>query len=541
MKIKKIGRLFGMVSVSLMLALSGCGSSEKDNSVEALEEEKPTENLAENSAEEKVVTVLVSTELNPEETDTIFGDTADFRLYELVYDPLVRYGAGGEIEACLAESWEISEDGREYTFHLRKDVKFSDGTEFNADNVIFNAGRWEGKQTFSSKLQEVKKIDNDTVTFVFEDAAYPCLIEFTYPRPYRMLGENGVDEQGNFKEMIGTGQWMIESYDINKEVVFVPNPYYFGEKPKVDKIVLKMVSDGQARTMAMQSEEADISMSDLPSENMPVVMADENLDIFEVNGTLSFYLILNYDHETLQDQNLRQALNYAIDKESLVEDLLDGEGKAATGLFTPNTPYVTEENSPGYAYDLERAKELLKASGYEDTDGDGIVEKNGEKLSLRLVFQTEEYANWKTICEYLQSEYAKAGIEIELVTQESAAYYDAIWSTRDYDIVLYRTYEDSWNPHGFLGSMFVQTEGNPAVSWYDETLSNDITTVLRTIDEEERTKLYDAIFTRMNEQAVCVPLYYPAKKYVYNKRLTGLNEASTSYEGIVWGEIDILP
>lgn len=541
MKIKKIGRLFGMVSVSLMLALSGCGSSEKDNSVEAIEEEKPTENLAENSAEEKVVTVLVSTELNPEETDTIFGDTADFRLYELVYDPLVRYGAGGEIEACLAESWEISEDGREYTFHLRKDVKFSDGTEFNADNVIFNAGRWEDKQTFSSKLQEVKKIDNDTVTFVFEDAAYPCLIEFTYPRPYRMLGENGVDEQGNFKEMIGTGQWMIESYDINKEVVFVPNPYYFGEKPKVDKIVLKMVSDGQARTMAMQSEEADISMSDLPSENMPVVMADENLDIFEVNGTLSFYLILNYDHETLQDQNIRQALNYAIDKESLVKDLLDGEGKAATGLFTPNTPYVTEENSPGYAYDLERAKELLKASGYEDTDGDGIVEKNGEKLSLRLVFQTEEYANWKTICEYLQSEYAKAGIEIELVTQESAAYYDAIWSTRDYDMVLYRTYEDSWNPHGFLGSMFVQTEGNPAVSWYDETLSNDITTVLRTIDEEERTKLYDAIFTRMNEQAVCVPLYYPAKKYVYNKRLTGLNEASTSYEGIVWGEIDILP
>ena len=169
------------------------------------------------------------------------------------------------------------------------------------------------------------------------------------------------------------------------------------------------------------------------------------------------------------------------------------------------------------------------------------MEKDGKKLSLRLVFQTEEYANWKTTCEYLQSEYEKIGVEIELNQMESAAYYDAIWSTRDYDMIMYRSYEDSWNPHGFLSSMFYQTEGNPAVCWYDEQISTQIGQVLQTLDENKRTELYDSILGRMDELAVTVPLYYPRKVYVYNKnRLTGIEEASTSYEAIHWGTVDVL-
>ena len=436
---------------------------------------------------EKVVTAITSLDLTPELCDPVKSGP-DFRLYEMIYDPLVRYGENGEIEPALAESWDISEDGTTYTFHLRKDAKFSDGTEFNADNVLWNYNRWVEQDVtgnFSVKLEDVTKVDDYTVEFKFAEPCYTLLIEFTYPRPFRFTCESALDEDGEFYQEVGTGMWMIDSYESGQEVVLVPNPNYYGEKPKIDKVVLKQVVDGDARVMALQSGEADLNLQDIPSESYSIIQADEELSTEQQVSTLSFYLIENYDTPALQDINVRQALNYATNNESIVNDLLDGYGNPATGLMSPTVPYVTEENSKGYPYDPDKAKELLK--------------------------------------------------------EESAAYYDAIWSTRDYDLCIYRSYEDSWMPHGFLKSMFYAPDGAKAVNWYDEELNNDLGEVLKTQDEEERTALYDKILTRINDQAVTIPLYYPNRDYIYNNtRLTNVELAPTAYEGINWGTLDIV-
>lgn len=525
---------------TMMLSFGGCSESDSSDSGEKTESSEETKEASEKKSKEeageKVVTALVAEGLNPDMADAI-QSSEDMRLYEMVYEPLVKYGEGGEIEPCLAKTWEISEDGTTYTFHLREDVKFSDGSDFNADSVLMNTDRWV-KDGFSSPLLEVNKVDDYTVEFVFQEAAYPCLIELTYPRPYRMLGESAIDKDGNFKKMVGTGEWMIDSYEPEKEVVMVPNPYYYGEAPKVDKVILKQVGDGQSRCMALQSGEADISISDIPTENKTVIEGDDSLDTYEVDGSLAFFLIENYENPKLSDIKVRQALNYAIDKQAIVDNLLDGEGTAATGLMTPNTPYVTEENSKGYEYDIEKAKTLLKEAGYEDTDGDGIVDQDGEALSFTLTFQTEEYSAWKSVCEFIQSEYAKAGIGIELNQVESGAYYDAIWDTRDFELIIYRTYEDSWNPHGFIKGMFYQGEGTKAVCWYDEQLSNNIADVLKKTDEKEKQAGWDTIFKIIDENAYTVPLYYPSVEYVYNKRLTGIEKAPTSYEAVEWNLLD---
>jgi len=332
---------------------------------------------------------------------------------------------------------------------------------------------------------------------------------------------------------------MIESYEANQQAVLIQNPYYYGEKPKLDKIVVKEVKDGQSRLMALQSGEADISISDIPSDSLSIVEEEKDLSIFTTEGTMGFFLILNNDNPILKDVNVRKALNYAVNKSQIVSDIVNDMGTKASGILPPTNPYVTEKNNEGYEYNVSKAKELLKDAGYENNSEDGILYKDGEKLHLKLTLQTEEYTTWKPLCEYLQYSLSEIGMDIELEVLESSAYYDAIWSTHDYDMIIYRTYEDSWNPHGFLRSMFYSSTPGESIAWYDKSINEKLEKVITIMDEEKRQESYDGIFAELNDKAVTVPLYYPKRWYVYNNRLMDIKAASTSYEGIKWNKLDV--
>ena len=371
--------------------------------------------------EEKVVTAMTSIDLTPELCDPIKSGP-DFRLYEMIYDPLVRYGENGEIKPALAESWDISKDGTTYTFHLRKDVKFSDGTVFNADNVMWNYNRWVEQDVtgnFSAKLENVTKVDDYTVEFKFAEPCYTLLIEFTYPRPFRFTCESALDEDGEFCQEVGTGMWMIDSYESGQEVVLVPNPNYYGEKPNIDKVVLKQVVDGDARVMALQSGEADLNLQDIPSESFSIIQADKNLSTEQQVSTLSYYLIENYDTPALQDVNVRQALNYATDSQAVVDAIAHGYGQIAYSPLQKNK--FNCEDVVKYDYDPEKAAALLKEAGWADTDGDGILDKDGEKLSFTLTAPVDDEVR-VNIGTYLSSEWKKLGVDCTM----SALGWDAI-------------------------------------------------------------------------------------------------------------------
>lgn len=524
------------VILALCLAVGIVGCSNGTSSTAESESLENGQTMEGSSVDKKEITVLVSGTLNPE-LGIPTGYEVDFRLNEMIYEPLLKYGDGGEIEPCLAKSYEISDDGTIYTFKLREDVNFSDGTIFNADNVLWNAKKWDVKQ-FSSELVETKKIDEYTVEFIFKGNSYPCLIEFTYPRPFRMTCENAYEDD-NFKKMIGTGMWMVESYQINQEVVLVPNPNYWGEKPKLNKITLKEVTDGETRLMAIQNGEADLSISDMPAESKDVIASIDTLDNLSVHGTKGFFVIFNSECEELKDINVRKAINYAVNKKSIVKDLLDGAGVPLKGILPENVPYINAQNSKGYEYNIEEAKRLLEVAGYTDSDEDGYIEKNGDILEIGLTFQTEEYAVWKSLCEYLQSELSKVGIKVSLDLRAKADYYDSIWKNQDYDMVLYRTYSDGWNPHGFMRSMFWDENGKETVCWFDEIICNGLDEVVSILDEEKRQSKYDEIFTTLNDSAYVLPLYAPDIQYAYNKRLVNLQAASSSYEAIKWSILDI--
>jgi nickel ABC transporter nickel/metallophore binding protein len=514
--------LMGILLTMLLACNTGC---EKTN-------EKP----------EKQISVAVSMDVGVDQLDANSYDGL-FIAFPMIYDSLVEYGDKGKIIPSLAESWEISDDGKTYIFHLRKGVKFSDGTPLDADAVKFSLDRWIGKPEFSNlsiskAVQLVEVVDPYTIKLVFNTQCYTFLNELTYPRPVRIISPSAVepkgDPQGKFIKPIGTGPWMIESYHKDQDAVLIKNPYYWGEKPKLDKIILKVIPDSQSRILALQSGDVDLVglNGKIPPESLNVLKRDEKIEIHTAADTLSYFIVFNYDNEICQDINVRKAINMAIDKNSMVANLMEGIGKPAEGLFPYTVPYVTNQNNKWYPYNKEKAKELLHNAGYIDKNGDGILEKNGKPLEMNLVLQSAEFPEWKTMCEYVQSQLKEVGIKVNLQSLEQSAYYDDLWKNRKYDLIIYRTYSDPYDPHGFLIDLFHKKGNTPAVVWSDTELEKYIDEVIATMDEKERQQIYDQIFQLMYERAMCVPLYYNEKIFVVNTRVEGFEFGTSSSKPI---------
>lgn len=340
---KKHLQLIIASAMFIMLLLSGCGSSQSSATQQG--KNSAASKAASETNQSNTITVMVSGKLNPKDASPIESST-EMCLYEMVYEPLVKYGQGGAIKPALAERWNVSDDGTQYTFHLRKDVKFSDGTNFNADSVVSSAKHWD-PSSFSSPLTNVEKLDDYTVKLTFQDNCYPVLIELTYPRPYRIASENSFDSKANFVSMIGTGEWMVESYTPEEEVIMVPNPYYYKEKPNIQKIIIKKVTDNESRIMALQSGEADLSLADLPAESKSIIKSSNKLTTLTTKSTMGFFLILNQENTVFQDQNVRLAVNYALDRNSIVKNIFGGNAVVAKGILPATVPYVTAKTAKG--------------------------------------------------------------------------------------------------------------------------------------------------------------------------------------------------
>ncbi len=339
---------------------------------------------------------------------------------------------------------------------------------------------------------------------------------------------------------------MVESYDKENEFTLVPNPHYRGEKPKLDRIRFKVAPDAQARLLALQSGEVDIVGGDLvgkiPLESIPQLMADPSLEVV-TQGTLCSHLIaFNNDNGKFSDKNLRLAINYAVDKKVIAEHLFDNVGQEAQGLYRPGVPYVTIQNSYGYPGDKEKARHILDQAGYLD-NGDGVREKDGQKLEYRFVLSASEFPEWKALAEYVQYELAQVGIKINLHILDQNGYTETTLWNRMFDMAFMRTASDSWMPHSSLLELFAPfpTPDRPAKVWTDAHLLDLITTTLTTLDPQERQQKYDQVFGYISEQALCVPLYYPITSFAYNPdRVKHFEIGVNNYAPLAWQKLEVV-
>jgi nickel transport system substrate-binding protein len=454
----------------------------------------------------------------------------------MVYEPLVSYGSGGELKPSLAESWEISKDGKVYTFHLRENVKFSDGTGFNAEIVkknfdtILNHMELHSWLGFLSKIASTEVIDQYTFKMTLTEAYYPTIQELAVVRPVRFLGEAGFPENGDTSKGIvkpvGTGPWILEEHKADEYAIFKRNENYWGELPKVEKIQVKVIPDAETRVLAFEKGELDLIYGE------GVISLDafkqlESTDKYETSisePVATRQLVMNTNKEQLSDERVRQALHYGFNKEAMVKGITSGLEEAADFILPTNLPYTSEIDVTTIGYDVKKAEALLDEAGWKLPKGKTVREKNGQPLEIEMMYDSAESIQ-KAMAETLQSEWAAIGVKLNIVGVELAVQVQRFKDNK-FDINFFSNYGAPYDPHTFINIVAKEGFGfNEAISAYPnkEELLQQIARVPQTTDENERQQLYTSILTSLQDQGAIVPISYIKKTAIYQKDVTNFN------------------
>jgi len=518
--------ILGVTVISSLL--SGCGS-DKDNSAAV----KNTTAEPVKKEELTFVNYRDIRDLNPH----LYA--GEMYAQEMLYETLVNITEKG-YEPCLAESWTISEDGKIYTFNIRKGVTFSDGTvcdakaiKANFDAIIENKSRHTWLEMMQL-LESVDLIDDYTIQIKMSKPYYPMLTELGVTRPFAMISPKAMKDgstKNGVNAYIGTGAYILKDFVTDEYAVFEANENYWGKVPEIKKIIVKVIPDNQTRILALEKGEIDLifgkNMIDADAINK--YKSSEKFTTALSEPTSTRQIVLNTSNGILRDKSVRHALQYATNKQAISDGVFYGLEKPADTLFSKTIPYSNIDLKP-YKFSMEKAAETLDQAGWLKNDK-GIREKDGQKLQLSLLYNSDSVTE-KIISEYLQSEYKKIGVEISIAGEEEQSYRDKM-KTGNFDMVFNICWGTPYDPQSSLAAMRQPVYGDYAAQLGLEDkkeIDEAITKILVSTDEKERQDLYTFVLTRLHEDAVYIPLTYECNKAIYNSALKGVNFTQTQYE-----------
>ena len=521
--------LGGILALGL---LSGCGQKEAASSVSTAASEPAA---AVNGSDQELVFVNYRDirDLNPH----LYA--GEMYAQSILYDTLVSITEDG-YEGCLAESWTISEDGKIYTFKIRDGVTFSDGTVCDANAILANFNAViENKDRHTwlemmNLLVGVSAPDDHTFVIELSEAYYPMLTELGCIRPFAMISPNCMIN-GSTKDgvsgYIGTGPYVLTDFETDQYAVFERNENYWGEKPKIERITVKVIPDNQTRIMALESGEIDLIFGKnmLDADAISQYVDSDKFEVALSNPTSTRHIVLNTTNEILSDTAVRQALQHATNRTAISEGIFYGLEQPADTLYAATVPYCDVELTP-YEYSTETASSMLDEAGWI-MGSSGIREKGGKKLELDLLYNSDSVTE-KTISEYLQSEYLKLGISLNIHGEEEQSYRDNM-KAGNFDMVFNICWGMPYDPQSSLAAMRAPVYGDFAAQQGladKKEIDQAITDILTTTDEEERQELYRFVLTRLHEDAVYIPLTFECNKALYTKNLQGVHFGTDQYD-----------
>lgn len=460
-----------------------------------------------------------------------------------MFDSLLAFKSGTtEVVPGLAKSWEVSEDGLKWTFHLRDGVKFHDGTPFDAAAVKFNFDRWsdpdneyrsqsEGSQFAFWNIYMV--VDPEAPLFKELKVINPMTVEMTLNYGYgpllRTLAMDtfGIssptavmaDPTGFGQQPVGTGPFKYANWVRDDRVEMDVNPDYWKGAPNVDKLIFRTIKDSTARFLQLKSH-ALTAMSSPNNDDVAIAKMDQGLQIVYSPATNIGFLGMNNSIAPFDNVNVRQAVAHAINRDALLAAFFPADSAELATQFIPPQMLGHDDTQTGYTYDPEKARQLLKEAGFEDG------------LTIDFWYMPVGRPYWpapKDMAQSIASDLGKVGIKVNLLTEEWSGYLKDINSNK-FQMWMLGWNSDNGDPDAFYKRWLRNHDPENAMrSWNNPAAQTALGDAALNTDEAKRTEIYNDVASTLIAEMPWVPVIHARTPVVLSKSVDDFVFNPTGY------------
>jgi peptide/nickel transport system substrate-binding protein len=463
--------------------------------------------------------LVVGVETNPTNLDPRLAvDIASLQVTDIVYNRLVKKDRHSNIVPDLAEKWEMPDDTT-YVFHLRKGVKFHDGTPLTADDVkytfdsIRDPSLKSPKRSSTSPIKEIRVIDKHTISFVLKRPFAPFLsnmIQGIVPMHIAKDKKNNLS-----RNPVGTGPYKLSKWEFDQKLELAANEDYFEGRPRLDRVVYKIIPDQTVRLLELEKGSVHLIQNGISPDVISRLEQNPKLKLIKETGVNYSYIGFNLEDSILKNKKVRHAIAHAINREDIIKNIQKGLAIPATGLLSPSH-WAYEPKVRKFPYDPKKAKRLLDEAGYPDPDGDG------PKPRFAIRYKTSQNQVRKRIAEVIQEQLIQVGIKVEMRSYEWGTFFSDIRSgnfqmytltwvgVTDPDIYYYIFYSGSVPPKGANRGRYS-----------NKALDRLIEQGRYTLDLEKRKRIYSEIQKIIAEDSPYISLWYLKNVAVMRKELKG--------------------
>ncbi|WP_158612455.1 ABC transporter substrate-binding protein [Leptotrichia sp. OH3620_COT-345] len=472
----------------------------------------------------------------------------DVVVNSLVYDSLLKLNSKIELEPSMAEKYEISNDGKKIVFTLKPNIKFHDGMPVTSKDIKFTleslaSPEYEGD--LASYVQSIKGFKEFHENKASEIAGIACpdekTIEINFDEPYSPMliniGTLGIlpshiwekieiskwrENNEYISNPVGSGPYKLDIFKLGEFVKLISNDEYYKGVPKLKTFIFKVVNEETVSVELLKGSIQIADISNIRSDNVKT-LKDGGIEIIKYPNSKIQYMGFNLRNEVLKDINLRTAIAYGIDREAIVKGLLEGNGVVINAPMIPSLWSYPKEGLIEYKFDEVKAKKFLKVAGYEDTNGNGVVDKNGKDLELTLTVPTEDTIREKTGM-VIQDNLAKIGIKVNIEAMEFKAVMTKVVGNHEFEMYLMgNTLDVDPDPTPYWYSTQASDKrgvfGWNIAGYRSKEADNLMDLNRKAVEITERTKILNDFGKLLNKELPWVPLYASDIVKAYNKNL----------------------